>query len=98
LTIGSVRVGYGLNYDATVGGGCITSPNGSVRVVAAEVSHCLATRLPTARCAAAGDLREGQRNDDDSLITQNGASAGESIPHVAGGGASPPATFSSTAA
>jgi hypothetical protein len=86
LTIGSVSVRYGLNYDASVGGGCITSPNGSVRVVAAEVSHCVCYQTAYGAVRGGGGIyAKGSVTIDDSLVAQNIASG--SISHVAGGGA-----------
>jgi len=88
LTIGSVRVGYGLNYDPNIGGGCITSPNGSVRVVDAEVSHCFSYQTAYGAVRGGGAIyAKSNVTIDDSLITQNIATASASIPHVAGGGA-----------
>jgi hypothetical protein len=86
LTIGSLRASYGRNYDASVGGGCITSPNGSVRVVAAEVSHCLSYQTVDNGVRGGGAIyAKGSVTIDDSLVAQNIAYG--SLPHVAGGGA-----------
>ena len=86
LTIGGVRVAYGINNDASVGGGCITSPAGSVRVVAAEVSHCLSYQTAYSGVRGGGAIyAKADVTIDDSLVTQNSA-LGSSL-HVAGGGA-----------
>ena len=88
LTIGSVRLSYGHNFDASVGGGCITSANGSVRVVAAEVSHCDSAQSTYGAVRGGGAIyAKGNVTIDDSLITQNLAGGETSLPHVAGGGA-----------
>jgi len=86
LTISGMRVAYGDN-ETSGSGGCITSSAGSVRVVAAELSHCTSYQAVYSAtfCGGGAIYAKGDVTIEDSLVTQNQA-AGASL-RVAGGGA-----------
>jgi hypothetical protein len=86
LTISGLRVANAINSGPTARGGCITSSAGSVRVVAAEVTYCLAHQTVSgAEMTGGGAIyAKGDVTIEDSLVTRSTAYGYTA--RVAGGG------------
>jgi len=87
LTISGLKVTYGENDGSSASGGCITSSAGSVRVVAAELSHCSTYQTVSSEsfCGGGAIYAKADVTIEDSLVTLSMAT-GASL-RVAGGGA-----------